>query len=132
MPHQPLYKIAYNKKPSSLASTKRTVKFLGSCSDPRVQRIILKSANDSVYRSICNAFFNLAENPEISINPKHRKLLKSYNPRIKKLISPQVPVRKKRKIIQKGGAAFLGSILPLVLSTALSFLGSQFLAKQGK
>ena len=115
----------HNKDSTSL--NKRTIKFLSSCANPRVQRVVLNSASDSVYKSICNAFFNLAENPEIQVPIKHRRLLKKHNSKIRRLISSKIPIRKKRIIIQRGGGIFLATILPLVLSSALSFLGSRFL-----
>ena len=89
--------------------------------------MILKSASDSVYKSICNAFFNLAQNPDINLPLNQRKNLKRYNKSIKQIIDPQVKIFKKRRIIQRGGGFFLAALLPTVLSTALSFLGSSFI-----
>ena len=128
MPHHPLYRIGQTRK-SVQPNTKRTIKYLASCSDPRIQRLILNSAHDSVYKSICNAFFNVAENPEIKISPKKKNIFKAYNSRIRKLISPKIPIRQKKTLIQKGGAFFLSTIIPLVLKGALSILGSTFLSK---
>lgn len=124
-----LYQISkFKDKPA----TKRTIKFLASCTDPRVQRVVLSSANDSVFKSICNAFLNLAENPEVHISSKKRKLLAAHNPRIKRLLENKVSLEKKRAIIQRGGSLFLGTILPLAISTALSILGTRFLSRSGK
>lgn len=129
MSSHPMYRIRKNNRGAVHPSLKRTIKYMASCSNPLIQRMILNSANDSVYKSICNAFFNMAENPEIKIPSNRKKLLKSFNPRIQKLISAQIPIKKKKLIIQKGGGVFLGTILPLVLSGALSILGSNFLSK---
>lgn len=111
------------------SNTKRTVKFIAGCHDPRVQRILLQSANDSVYKAICNAFFNVAQNPDVSLSEKHKKRLKQFNPIIQKIISPRVPIKQKRRVIQKGGGLFLAAILPSVIGAALQFLGSTFLNK---
>lgn len=125
----PLYRIRRKARtsPAHTNTTKRTIKFLATSSDPRIQRIVLNSATDSVYKSICNAFFNIAENPDIQLSPKHRRLIRHHRPRIRKLLSNTLPIAKKRRVIQKGGAAFLGTILPIVLSSALSLLGTKFL-----
>ena len=127
----PLYRIAKPKKTSSSkTSTKRTVKFLAVTNNPRIQRAVLKSASDSVYKSICNAFLNLAQNPEIKISSLQEKdLLKRNHARITKLISPNISIRAKKSIIQKGGGLFLGAVLPLVLSQAINLLGSAILPK---
>ena len=112
---------------------KRTVKFLAVNPDPRVQRAVLNAAHDSVYKSICNAFFHIAQNPEIKIkSPRHRKLFHQNQARIRKIISPNIPIRQKRNLIQKGGGLFISSIIPLALTTAIQLLGSTFVSKKKK
>jgi len=91
--------------------------------------MILKSASDSVYKSICNAFFNIAQNPDINLPINQRKNLKRYNKNIQQLIDPQVKILKKRQLIQRGGGFFLATLLPTVLSTALQLLGTAFIKK---
>ena len=113
----------------SASGAKRTIKYLAEVGDPRIQRIVLNASRDSVYKSICNAFFNMAQNSDIKLSPKQRKLLKPFQARIGKLISPSLRIRQKRRIIQSGGGIFLGTVLPLVLSSALSLLGSSFITR---
>ena len=124
----PAYKIA-RKNHRSKSATKQTIKYLAVCQDPNIRRIILKSASDSVYKSICNAFFNVAENPEFVLGRGQRKLLKKHNPLIHQLVARDIPIKKKRHLIQKGGGIFLAAVLPAVLSTAISLLGSAFTKK---
>jgi len=121
-----MYKIDGRNSVKGSSSTKRVVKFLGICQDPRLQLRILQHAPDSVYKSICNAFYNVAQNPDLQVPPKCRRRYSKYNGIITNIISPKVSIKKKRKIIQKGGFPFL-ALLPAVLSTALSFLGSTFI-----
>ena len=132
----PVYRIAskrdYLKKRGPVGScgqVKQTVKYLAVCKDPRIQREILRTASDTVYKSICNAFFNVAENPDINISPKLRQGLRRHGPSIQQLLEPKLNIKRKRKIIQRGGGPFLALLLPSVLSTALSFLGSAFLKR---
>jgi len=82
---------------------------MGVCRDPRVQRNILQKAPDAVYKSVCNAFYNVAENPEINLKKLDRKTLARYQPIIRKIVAPTVKIRQKRKIIQRGGGFFFGS-----------------------
>lgn len=110
--------------------TKRTVKYLAVCHNPRLQREILRAAPDGVYKSICNAFYNVAENPEIALSKKHKQVFTKHHRLVQQIISPQVKLKRKRKIIQRGGGIFLAAILPAVISTALSFLGSTFIKPQ--
>ena len=91
--------------------------------------MILRSASDSVYKSICNAFFNLAENPDINLATKQRRILHRHNGLILKIVSPLVKIQRKKRLIQRGNGIFLAALLPAVLSTALSFLGSAFINK---
>ena len=122
-----MYKIYGKNISKGNSNTKRVVKFLGICQDPRLQLRILQQAPDSVYKSICNAFYNIAQNPDFQLPIKHRHRFSKYNRIITNIISPQVSIKKKRKIIQRGGFPFLGVILPAVISTALSFIGSKFI-----
>jgi hypothetical protein len=123
----PVYKVS---KPKLGREIKRTVKFMGVCRDPRVQRNILQTAPDAVYKSFCNAFYNVAENPDINLKKLNRKALVRYQPIIRKIVAPNVKIRQKRKIIQRGGGFFLAAVLPAVISTALEFLGSAFIKKE--
>lgn len=122
----PLYRIGNRRE---IQPDRRTVKFLAVCKDPRVQRMVLQSASDSVYKSICNAFFNVAENPDVHLSNQQRKKFKRFRPLIEKIIQPKLKLSSKRRAIQRGGGIFLAAVLPAVISTALSFLGSAFLNK---
>lgn len=122
----PLYRIGNR---GDLLPHRRTVKFLAICKDPRVQRMVLQSASDSVYKSICNAFFNVAENPDVHLSNQQRRKFKRFRPLIEKIIQPKLKFNRKRKIIQRGGI-FLATVLPAVISTALSVFGSAFLNKR--
>ena len=128
----PAFRITRKKQGglNSAKATKRTLKFLSLSNNPQVQRIVLNAAHDSVYKAICSAFFNIAENPEIGpLTVKNRRLLKKFHPLIRRIISPALSLRRKRSVIQRGGGIFLASVLPMILSSAISFLGSAFLPR---
>ena len=122
----PLYRPASHKDYDH-NSTKRTVKYLAICHNPRIQREVLRSAPYGVYKSICNAAFNVAENPDIIIPNKQRRFFRSHHRIIKKLIDPKCPIQSKKNTIQRGGGLFLATVLPFLISTALSYLGSAFI-----
>ena len=107
--------------------TKRTLKFLSICRNPYIQKRIIKSAPDSIIKGICNAAFNIQQNPDIKLSKKEKSLFRKYKLKIGKLTHPRIPISKKRKIIQTGGGPFLIALVPALLSTALSTLGSAFI-----
>ena len=111
---------------------KRTLKYISVCHDPRIQRLILKKAPDSVHKGICNAVLNIAQNSDIQLPISIRKSLKRKRKFISNLVSPKVPIKRKRLLIQQGGGAFLGFLLPAILSTAFSLIGSKFLPGKNK
>ena len=119
----PIYKILRNGK----NDTKSIIKFLGVCKDPRLQRYILQRSPDSVYKAICNAFYNVAQNRDIGLSSRQRRKFSKHRKLIKRLISPEIKLKNKRSALQRGGSLFLGTLLPLVIGTAMSYLGSKFL-----
>ena len=119
----PVYKILRHGK----ADTKRIVKFLGVCKDPRLQRYILQRCSDSVYKSICNAFYNVAQNRDIRLSKRQLRKFSKHTRLIKKLISPEIKLKNKRAALQRGGSFFLATLLPLVIESAISYLGTKFI-----
>ena len=107
--------------------TKRTLKFLAICRNPDIQKRIIKSAPDSIIKGICNAAFNIQQNPDIKLSNKEKLLFRRYKLKIGKLTHPRIPIAKKRRIIQTGGGHFLIALVPALLTTALSTLGSAFI-----
>ena len=81
----PSYKI---RRP--FAQTKTILKYLSIQKDPRLQRNVLLRAPDSVYKSICNAFKNIAENSEVSLPKSHKHRLRKHAKLISKIISPKL------------------------------------------
>ncbi len=115
--------------------TKRTIKYLAtsSGSDPRIQKYILRTAPDSVIKSICNAALN-ARQGDIQLAEPLKEQLVRHRPTIEKILSRQISVDEKRKTLLKsksrGGQSGkgIGVILPFLLQTLLSGLGSSFIA----
>lgn len=109
---------------------KRTLKYMSICHDPRIQREILRSAPDLLYKAVLNAIYNVANNPEINITERQRNLLKKHRAAVNLLVSRQIPLKTKRYRLQRGKGIFLAAILPGILSIALSALGSRLFGGQ--
>lgn len=101
------------KKMKRLKTHKHTLHVLKNC-NPLIRRTILKSASPELIKTLCEICMNtLNGNAKISGNCK--KQLKIYKNPIRKLISPRLGLKTKKKIlIQKGG--FLPALLGAVLS----------------
>ena len=105
-------------------SAKRTIKYLASSQHPpSLIRKLLRGADPKVIKIICNAALNAREG-DIRLSPKLRAECAKQKRVFAYLCNRKVPVAAKhRYLVQKGGAAFLPSLAPL-LGTVLSTLGS--------
>ena len=102
---------------------KPAIKFLASFKDNEIQRQVLKNGPNSLIKSICNAALN-AEQGDIRLSQRQKQILRNNRHLIQNLTSRQLTIPRKRKIIgQQGGA--LGAIIPIILSTVLSALGTK-------
>ena len=102
------------------AHIQKYIELLAANQDPALTLSLLKSAPDSVIKTICNAAFNLT-NGSIDLTPKQNKFFRKYKHPISKLVQPHHSIKHKKKVlIQKGGGFFipllLSAVLPLVTS----------------
>jgi hypothetical protein len=109
-------------------SAKRTVKFLATCNDPSTFRQVVRSAPDSVVKSICNASLNALAG-DVLLTDAQRKHLHKYRRSIIYLTSKKELISRKRALLesknsQVGGFAFV----PLLLNSVLGSLGTAFLS----
>ena len=101
------------------------IELLEVCNNPSVTNAIVKSAPDSVIKTICNAALNCYRG-EVTLNPRQRKVLKKFRKQIEKLCSKEIGLKTKRKIlVQKGGAIWI----PLLVGALLHNFGSALLDK---
>lgn len=108
-------------KPAKSVQCKRIVKFLASCPHESVYKPVLKTAPDSVIKTICNAAYNVAHG-DVHLTPAQKKLFAKHRKEIACLTSTKCSLQRKRKLLvnQKGGLFWLA---PLI-GTAISALGS--------
>ena len=121
----PYYRIA--KELQNIKATKRTIKFLALPHTQKINKEIIKSSSDPVIKAICNAAFISQQNPDIRLHPVQKRIFSKHRKNIYKLTKPRIPIARKRKIIQTGGGPFLIALIPALLSTAISAIGSAFL-----
>ncbi len=112
-------------KRNGVNQVKRYIKLLATLTDPKQQSIIIKRSPDSVIKTICNAALN-AQKGDIKISPQVKKKFAARRKLFNQLVSKKISIQKKRKYLnQRGGFA----ILPLLLSTVLSSVGSLLFEK---
>lgn len=111
------------RRPRSTAHSvkKRTVKFLSVSRDPKTISTVIRSAPDAVIKTICDAALNVQRGGRISLTSAEKALFRRHGERIAKLVSKNVSVKQKRKILSQRGGAFF---IPALIGAALSGLGS--------
>ena len=103
----------------------RYIELLEVCNNPSVTKAIVKSAPDSVIKTICNAALNCYRG-EIKLTPRQKKILKKFRRQIDKLCSKNIGLKTKRRIlVQKGGAIWI----PLLVGALLHNFGNALLDK---
>ena len=83
---------------------------------PSLQKAILSKANDELIRCICDVSHNVLRGTA-EISTPHKKRLTKHKEALRKLVDRKISLKRKRKIIQKGG--FLGALL----SAAIPVIG---------
>jgi hypothetical protein len=81
--------------------SKRTLKFLAVCTDPVVYACVIRRAKPDVVKTLCNAAMNVASNPDIDLSEAEKTVLGRYRKRIFELMSTDVPLRAKRRLLLK-------------------------------
>ena len=104
-------------------NTKRTIKFLSVCRDPKVVNQILRKADKSLVKGICNAAYNVSRG-DIPLTRQRKRHFARYRQVFNKLTSSKIGLHQKRKSIQRGGG-LVSTIVPILLSTVLTALGSR-------
>jgi hypothetical protein len=104
---------------------KRYIKLLSVCRKPRELRAILQNAPDSVIKLICDAALNLLVG-DYKLSPAAKSQFKKRKALVAALAGRQLSLKAKRIKLLSGGAL---PFLPIILGTALSFLGSRLFDK---
>jgi len=117
--------IKYKRMAPNEKALERYIKLLEVCNNPTVTRAILKTAPESVIKTICNAALNCYRG-DVQLSPKQKHILKRFRKQIEALCSKSIGIKFKRRIlVQKGGAIWI----PLLIGSVLTTLGHQIFSK---
>ena len=78
--------------------------FLRHCSKSSTRGEVIRTAPQSVIKTICNAAFNTQYNPIIRLTPAQRKILAKHRRKISFLTDRHKTLQRKRKLLQNHGA----------------------------
>lgn len=96
-----------------LKDHKHILYVLKNC-NPEVRKSILKTASPELIKTLCEMCINTL-NGNTKITPGYKKKLKTYKSSLRKLVSPRLGIKSKKKIlIQQGG--FLPTLITALLS----------------
>ncbi len=114
-------------------AARRTIKFIGEWNDdPQTTASIVRRAPDAVIKGISNTALNILRNPDIELSPRQKQVFSKYRDTISLLASRKQSLRRKRQhlLTQEGGAfPLIGALLPFLIKTGISLLGSSILGK---
>lgn len=135
VPYVGLYNAKARKryKDNARRAAKHTLKFMGDWSgDPHTTASIVRSAPPEVIKGISNTALNILHNPDIRLTPAQKRIFRKYRATIALLASRKHSLRRKRQhlLTQEGGAfPILGALLPFLIKTGITLLGSSILGK---
>lgn len=106
-----------------LKENQHTLHVLKNC-NPHLRKSIIHYGNPELIKTLCEICMNTL-NGNVKISPKCKSLLKNYKNSLRKLSSPRIGLKSKKKIlIQKGG------FLPVLLGTILSGIIGSLIEKK--
>jgi hypothetical protein len=113
------------KRSSPLTSgkiSKRTIKFIATCTDPRAYTAVTRAAPVGVISNICNAALH-AEQGDVHLMPNQKGLFRTHREETATLASPLVSFARKPKLIESHKGGFFS--IPALIGAALGAIGSK-------
>lgn len=83
------------------------------------RRVLLRHVDLKLIRCICECAYNILRG-NVPLSNKHKLHLKSHVNLLRKLVRKGEKLEKKKRIIQRGGNAFLPALLIPIVTTVLS------------
>ena len=96
------------------------LKLLAKCK-PAQRKAILKAADDSLIKTICDCILNILERT-VPVTKATKKKLFAHKRALSSLAQKNIPLVKKKQILVQHGGNFLGILLPPVLRLLGSIL----------
>ena len=94
-----------------------------SKASPITCKAILKCADAGLIRCLCECVLNILKG-NVAISPSQKQKLSQHKKSLRKLIDKREGLKKKKKILQKGG--FLGALIPAIAPIITNLLGGLF------
>lgn len=118
------------RRKSKPQSDRAILNFLSVWDDPKESRAVVSKASDNVIKGIVNSVLNVERSEHLKgkLDPALRRKLSRHRVQIAKITSGRGTIKTKRRLILQRGGSFL-SLLPILLSTVLSTIGSAVLPK---
>jgi hypothetical protein len=110
---------------NNILSQKNLLKELAKPKSP-YKKLILQKADSKLIQAICESVYNILDG-NVPLSSKNKQDLFKYKNLLRKLVQKSSLKDKKKLLVQSGGA--LPAILPLVISSLASIVGSYLAAK---
>ena len=107
---------------------KQTIKYLALCKNPEIISRIISDSPENVIKAICNAALNTAQG-NVALKPWEKKILSKNREVIERLIHKGEAASRKRQILLQTGGNALGLLIPTILGSVISSLGTGFINK---
>lgn len=106
-----------------LKEHKHILHVLKNC-NPIIRKTILKYASPELIKTLCEISMNIL-NGNAKISSSYKKRLENYKTPLRKLISPRLGLKSKKKLlVQRGG--FLPALLGAILTSVIGNLIERF------
>ena len=90
---------------------------------PAVRKAIIDKADSSLISCICECVKNILKG-HCALQPKEKKNLAKHKRDLRQLVNKSLPIKEKRRIIQKGG--FLSALLAPLASMVVPLVSKLF------
>jgi hypothetical protein len=100
---------------------RRTLEYLCVCRNPEAYKAVIKSAPDTVVKTICNAALNVQRGGSVKLTNTQKALFRKHRSAINRLVSKKVSIASKKKLLGQRGGAFW---IPALIGAAATALGS--------
>ena len=88
---------------------------------PRLRKAIIDNSENDLILALCEIISNVLTG-NVQLNPNQKKKLNVHKKSLRLLANRSVPIKTKRKLLQKGG--FLAALLPPALSLLATIVGN--------
>jgi len=108
--------------------TEKTIEYLATCEYTSTVKEVLRSANDKVLKSICNAAVNAADG-DVGISKKLLRYFEKHRSAFSVLMSTKISIGQKIKYVL-GDRGHALELIPPLLTCVLASIGTNFITPE--